>query len=63
MTRSRLAASELFRPLCAGMSSFRKDSVMKIEAKLAQMGLKLPEVGAPAGLYVPAKRIGNLIYT
>ena len=35
---------------------------MKIEAKLAQMGLKLPEVGAPAGLYVPAKRIGNLIY-
>lgn len=35
---------------------------MKIEAKLTQMGLKLPAAGKPVANYVPAVRSGNLIF-
>ena len=35
---------------------------MKIEAKLTQMGLKLPAAGKPVANYVPAVRTGNLIF-
>jgi enamine deaminase RidA (YjgF/YER057c/UK114 family) len=33
------------------------------EEKLAELGLKLPEVPKPAGAYVPALRNGDLVYT
>jgi enamine deaminase RidA (YjgF/YER057c/UK114 family) len=33
------------------------------EAKLTELGLKLPEVSAPAGAYLPAVRSGNHVYT
>ena len=33
------------------------------EERLAELGLKLPEVAKPAGAYVPALRNGNLVYT
>jgi enamine deaminase RidA (YjgF/YER057c/UK114 family) len=33
------------------------------EAKLAELGLKLPGVAAPAGAYIPAVRSGNHVYT
>ena len=33
------------------------------EEKLAELGLKLPEVATPAGAYIPAVRSGNYIYT
>jgi enamine deaminase RidA (YjgF/YER057c/UK114 family) len=32
-------------------------------ARLAELGIELPEVPAPAGAYVPAVRTGNLVYT
>jgi enamine deaminase RidA (YjgF/YER057c/UK114 family) len=35
---------------------------MSIEAKLAQLGLKLPEAPKPAGAYVPCVRTGNLVF-
>ena len=35
---------------------------MSAEAKLAALGLKLPEVPAPVANYVPFKRDGNTIY-
>jgi len=35
---------------------------MGAEDKLKSLGLTLPEMAAPAGAYVPAKRTGNLIY-
>ena len=35
---------------------------MRIEQKLADMGLALPPVAAPAGLYVFTRRVGNLVY-
>ena len=35
---------------------------MHIEDKLSQMGLDLPEPGPPAGNYVGAVRVGNLLF-
>jgi enamine deaminase RidA (YjgF/YER057c/UK114 family) len=32
-------------------------------ARLAELGVELPEVVPPAGAYVPAVRTGNLVYT
>ncbi|MCL5046675.1 MAG: RidA family protein [Actinobacteria bacterium] len=36
---------------------------MKIEAKIAELGLKLPEAPKPVAAYIPALRSGNLVYT
>lgn len=35
---------------------------MKVEKKLQEMGFEIPEVAAPAGVYVLATRVGNLLY-
>jgi enamine deaminase RidA (YjgF/YER057c/UK114 family) len=35
---------------------------MSAEAKLTELGITLPPAPAPAGLYVPAVRTGNLLY-
>ena len=35
---------------------------MKIEGKLEEMGLKLPEVPKPVANYVPAVKTGNLLF-
>lgn len=35
---------------------------MKVEKRLQEMGLELPEAADPAGVYVLAKRVGNLLY-
>lgn len=32
-------------------------------ARLRELGLELPDVAAPAGSYIPAKRSGHLIFT
>lgn len=34
-----------------------------VEARLAELGLTLPEVPAPAGAYVPALRSGRYVFT
>jgi len=36
---------------------------MSAEAKLAELGLELPEVVAPVAAYVPTSRTGNLVWT
>ena len=36
---------------------------MSWQDKLAELGIELPAVPAPAGSYVPAVRTGNLVYT
>ncbi|HWM02112.1 MAG TPA: RidA family protein [Actinophytocola sp.] len=36
---------------------------MSWREKLAELGIELPAVPAPAGSYVPAVRTGNLVYT
>jgi enamine deaminase RidA (YjgF/YER057c/UK114 family) len=33
------------------------------EERLAELGLELPDVAPPAGVYVPAVRTGNYVYT
>lgn len=34
-----------------------------VDARLAELGITLPEVAAPAGAYVPAVRSGRYVYT
>jgi len=36
---------------------------MSASARLAELGIELPDVVQPAGVYVPAVRTGNLVYT
>ena len=36
---------------------------MSALARLAELGIALPEVAPPVGAYVPAVRTGNLVYT
>jgi enamine deaminase RidA (YjgF/YER057c/UK114 family) len=36
---------------------------MRIEKKLAKLGLELPAPPQPVGNYVPAARVGNLVFT
>jgi enamine deaminase RidA (YjgF/YER057c/UK114 family) len=36
---------------------------MTPEERLAELGLTVPDVVAPAGVYVPAQRSGNYVYT
>jgi enamine deaminase RidA (YjgF/YER057c/UK114 family) len=36
---------------------------MSAIARLAELGIELPKVAAPAGAYVPAVRTGSLVYT
>ena len=36
---------------------------MSALARMAELGIELPDVAAPAGSYVPAVRTGNLVYT
>ncbi|MEX0608280.1 MAG: RidA family protein [Balneolaceae bacterium] len=35
----------------------------KIEKRLIELGIQLPEIPKPIANYIPAKRAGNLIYT
>jgi len=35
---------------------------MRVEKKLQEMGIALPQAADPAGVYVLARRVGNLIY-
>ncbi|MFW2512797.1 RidA family protein [Demequina sp. SO4-13] len=36
---------------------------MTASARLAELGLTLPEVATPVGTYMPARRFGDLVYT
>jgi enamine deaminase RidA (YjgF/YER057c/UK114 family) len=36
---------------------------MSVSAKLAELGIELPDVVPPLAVYVPAARAGNLVYT
>ncbi|MCL2228016.1 MAG: RidA family protein [Oscillospiraceae bacterium] len=35
---------------------------MKIEKKLEELGIKIPEVSPPKAKYVPVRRVGNLLF-
>jgi enamine deaminase RidA (YjgF/YER057c/UK114 family) len=37
--------------------------VGRVDDRLAELGLALPTVAAPAGVYVPAMRVGTSVYT
>jgi enamine deaminase RidA (YjgF/YER057c/UK114 family) len=48
--------------LCVGRRFHRNLSPMNPEAKLAELGLKLPAAPTAGGNYVPTVRVGNLLY-
>ena len=35
---------------------------MNVQEKLKSVGIALPPVSGPFGSYIPARRVGNLIY-
>ena len=35
---------------------------MKIEEKIKELGIEIPEAAAPAAMYVPVKKTGNLLF-
>lgn len=35
---------------------------MKIEEKIKELGIELPDAAAPAAMYVPVKKTGNLLF-
>jgi len=37
--------------------------LFQVEEKLREMGLELPSVPKPVGSYIPAKRVGNLVFS
>ena len=45
------------------MTSADERSTKSNSARLAELGIELPDVVPPAGAYVPAVRTGNLVYT
>ncbi len=36
---------------------------MNAQARLHDLGLRLPHVSVPVGTYTPARRVGNIVYT
>lgn len=45
------------------MKKTKGDTKMNVYQKLEELGIELPSTPKPAGLYVPAQRLGNVIYT
>ena len=41
----------------------RGAKLKKVEEVLKELGIELPEVPKPAAVYLPAKTVGNLVYT
>ena len=48
----------------AGLASahMQKESLMSIEARLADLGVSLPDAQAPAANYVPFVQVGDIVY-
>lgn len=49
------------RPPCAILLMVKRE-IISIEDKLHELGLKLPEAPKPLAAYIPAKRIGDLVF-
>jgi len=50
------------KKLCLPKNFFEHPKTMNPEAKLVELGLKLPAAPAAGGNYVPTVRVGNLLY-
>jgi enamine deaminase RidA (YjgF/YER057c/UK114 family) len=46
-----------------GDTSGKEERMSRIEERLGEMGVTLPNLPAPIANYVPAKRAGNLVFT
>lgn len=45
------------------MPANEKENMVSVTARLQELGIQLPEVPAPVAAYVPAVRIGNMVFT
>src|SRR5260370_29586375 len=46
-----------------GDAAGREERMSRVEERLGEMGVTLPNLPTPIARYVPAKRAGNLVYT
>ena len=61
--RTALAAGFATASLISSTSAFAQDAPAgAAEARLLQLGIELPKVAAPVANYVPAVRLGNIIF-
>jgi len=61
--RTALAAGFATASLIYSTSAFAQDAPAgAAEARLLQLGIELPKVAAPVANYVPAARLGNIIF-
>ena len=61
--RTALAAGFATASLISSTSAFAQDAPAgAAEARLLQLGIELPKVAAPVANYVPAARLGNIIF-
>ena len=61
--RTALAAGLASASLISSTSAFAEDAPAgSPEARLRQLGIELPKVAAPVANYVPAARLGNIIF-
>jgi enamine deaminase RidA (YjgF/YER057c/UK114 family) len=59
--RSALAAGLASASLISSGSAFAQSAV-SAEARLRELGIKLPKVAPPVANYVPAARLGNIVF-
>jgi enamine deaminase RidA (YjgF/YER057c/UK114 family) len=45
------------------MKSREGYKVSKVEEKILELGLELPKISTPIASYIPAKKVGNLVFT
>jgi len=61
--RTALAAGLASASLISSTSAFAQDAPAgSADARLRQLGIELPKVAAPVANYVPAVRLGNIIF-
>src|ERR1700674_5437776 len=61
--RTALVAGLASESLISSNSAFAQQAgAGSAEARLRQLGIELPKVAAPVAIYVPAARLGNLIF-
>src|SRR6476620_10970469 len=61
--RTALIAGLASASIVSSTSAFaEQEAGASAEAKLRQLGIELPKVAAPVANYVPATRLGNLVF-
>jgi enamine deaminase RidA (YjgF/YER057c/UK114 family) len=60
--RTALVAGIASASLLSGVSAQAQPAGGSAEARLKQLGIELPKVGTPVANYIPAARLGNIVF-